>query len=109
MAYIRTEGRTRVKRNSLVAAAALVLAIGLTMPAFARPGAGGNAAGTGNTPAGWSHGNKTGWGTGTTPPGLRNRSSTASTASAAGTPPGWSHGKKTGWGTGTMPPGRSNR
>jgi hypothetical protein len=104
-----------VKRTSSVAAAAILLAVGLTMPAFARPSGGGSgmsATSTGNTPPGWSHGNKTGWGSGTTPPGLRNRSGTAGTANAANSasnPPGWSHGRKTGWGTGTMPPGLMNR
>ena len=104
-----------MKWNSLVATAALILAMNLAMPAFAQPGVdrhGAGAVSTGNTPSGWSHGMKTGWGTGTLPPGLRNRSSTAGRASAANSasnPPGWSHGKKTGWGTGTMPPGLLNR
>ncbi len=82
-------------------AAAFVAAIALTAgsigPAFARGGGGGGAGSGGGMasastgfPAGFSHGNKTGWGTGTSPPG-------------------WSHGNKKGWGTGTMPPGLARR
>ena len=92
-------------RFAAVALSALVaLAVGTTAPAFARGGAGGSGGMHGQAtnvatsphsvhgttlPAGFSHGQRHGWGT-------------------ASTPPGWSHGKKKGWGSGTRPPGLSH-
>ena len=78
--------------TATVIVATVALAAGSAAPAFARGGSrsGGAAVTASGSPAGFSHGNKTGWGGGTSPPG-------------------WSHGNKTGWGGGTMPPGLSRR
>jgi hypothetical protein len=89
------EPHMRKRYVAIAVAAALVVAAGMTAPAFARRGGGSaNAsahAGFSSTglPPGFTHGQKHGWNGGTTPPGWTG------------------HGKKTGWGTGTMPPGLS--
>ena len=51
--------------------AAVVVGVGMTAPAFAeRGGHGGGAWSSSSNPPGWSHGNKTGWGGRSMPPGL---------------------------------------
>ncbi len=79
--------------------AALVFAVGMTAPAFARGGGGGysNDAGSygysggySGYPSGFSHGQKHGW-------------------SGGSYPPGWSHGQKKGWAGRGMPPGLYRR
>ena len=64
---------TTAASAAMIAAALMVI----TPPAFARHDGGGQ--GNSGTPNGWSHGNKTGWQGGSTPPG-RSRASTSSNA-----------------------------
>jgi hypothetical protein len=56
----------------------------------------------GDTPPGWSHGNKNGWDGGDNPPGWSQGEKKG--WDGGDTPPGWSHGGKNGWGGNDSPP-----
>jgi hypothetical protein len=84
--------------------AALVVAVGMTAPAFARGGGGGYGGGGYISDAG-SYGNSGGY---SGYPSGFNRGQRHG-GSGGSYPPGWSHGQKRGWGGNGMPPGLYRR
>jgi hypothetical protein len=106
-----------VKKTVAIVAltAAMALAAGTTVPAFARnsgTGGGGGGAGGGGAAAGGTHlsapafnGSTTSFNRSASPSGFSKGHKHG--WSGANFPPGWSHGEKRGWNGGRMPPGLS--